>query len=97
MGKGIFRGVGARIWDISIRKNTRITERLAAQFQFDMYNVTNTPQFAIPGGNGNTSANSLTAPGDFGRSTATPNVEKGNVVGGSGDARRYQFGLKLTF
>jgi hypothetical protein len=97
MGKGIFRSSAFRNWDLQFRKNFQVVENLRAQFQFDMYNVTNTPHFAIPGGNGNTSANDLTAPGSFGRSAATPNVANGNVVGGSGDARRYQFGLKLIF
>jgi hypothetical protein len=97
MGKGIFRSSAFRNWDLQFRKNFQVIERLRAQFQFDMYNVTNTPHFAIPGGNGNTSANDLTTPSGFGRSVATPNVSNGNVVGGSGDARRYQFGLKLTF
>jgi hypothetical protein len=97
MGKGIFRSSAFRNWDLSVRKNTHVTERLGAEFSFDMYNVTNTPHFAIPGGNGNTSTNSLTTPSAFGASVATPNVSNGNVVGGSGDARRYQFGLKLKF
>jgi hypothetical protein len=97
MGPYIFRSSAFRNGDLSIRKDFHLGERLNSQFQFDMYNVTNTPQFQVPGGNGNTSANSLTTPAAFGKSTATPNVGKGNVVGGSGDARRYQFGLKLTF
>jgi hypothetical protein len=97
MGKGIFRSSAFHNWDVSVRKNIQIIERLRAQFQFDMYNATNTPHFAIPGGNGNTSTNDLATPTNFGRSQATPNVSNGNVVGGSGDARRYQFGLKLTF
>jgi Carboxypeptidase regulatory-like domain len=97
MGRGLFRGAPFQIGDISIRKHTRITERLDSEFSFDMYNVTNHPEFAIPGGNGNGSTNSLTQPSGFGRSIATPNVSNGNVVAGSGDARRYQFGLKFLF
>jgi hypothetical protein len=62
-----------------------------------MYNVTNHAEYAIPGGNGNGSTNALNTPSGFGRSAATPNVSNGNVVAGSGDARRYQFGLRLTF
>jgi hypothetical protein len=61
-----------------------------AEFQFDMYNVTNSPQFASP-------ATDLTKPATFGASGSTPNVANGNVVQGTGEARRYQFGLKLTF
>jgi len=97
MGKGIFRSSAFRNWDISLRKNFRLVERLGAEFSFDMYNATNTPHFAIPGGNGNTSANDLLTPSGFGASAATPNVSNGNVVGGSGDARRYQLGLKFKF
>jgi len=97
MGKGIFRSSAYRNWDISLRKNFHLVERLGTEFSFDMYNATNVPHFAIPGGNGNTSANDLLTPSAFGASTATPNVSNGNVVGGSGDARRYQFGLKLKF
>jgi hypothetical protein len=76
-----------------LRKKIRITERVGSELQFDMYNVTNTPQYANPSGSGA----SLTNPGVFGTSAATPNVANGNVVQGTGDARRYQFGLKFTF
>jgi carboxypeptidase family protein len=97
MGKALFRGAPFQIGDISIRKHTRITERIDSEFAFDMYNVTNHPEFAIPGGNGNGSINRVDQPSGFGRSLATPNVSNGNVVAGSGDARRYQFGLKFIF
>lgn len=93
MGRNIFRGAGLRLWDFSVRKKMTITERLGGEFQFDMYNVTNSPQFATPSGNNS----SLIQPSLFGSAGATPNVSNGNVVGGTGDARRYQFGLKLTF
>jgi TonB dependent receptor len=97
MGKAIFRGAPFQIGDISLRKNTKITERIGTEFQFDIYNVTNHPEYAIPGGNGNGSTNVINTPSGFGRSAATPNVSNGNVVAGSGDARRYQFGLRITF
>jgi hypothetical protein len=93
MGRNIFRGAGLRLWDFSVRKKITITERLGSELQFDIYNVLNQPQFASPTGN-----NVLfTQPSVFGSSPATPNVSNGNVVGGTGDARRYQFGLKLIF
>jgi len=92
MARNMFRGAGLRLWDFSVRKTTRIGERVTTEFQFDMYNVTNTPQFATPSATGN-----LMAPSSFGTSTATPNVANGNVVQGTGDARRYQFGLKFVF
>lgn len=97
MGKALFRGAPFLIGDVSLRKHFRIRERIDSEFQFDLYNLTNHPEFAIPGGNGNGSSNSLAQPQNFGRSPGTPNVSNGNVVQGSGDARRYQFGLRFTF
>ncbi len=97
MGKAIFRGAPFEIGDISFRKHTKITERIDTEFAFDIFNITNHPEYAIPGGNGNGSTNAINTPSAFGASVATPNVSNGNVVAGSGDARRYQFGLRITF
>lgn len=43
------RADGTHHADINIAKNFRITERVKAQFRGEMYNFTNTPQFAPPG------------------------------------------------
>ena len=43
------RADGTHHADINIAKNFRITERFRAQFRGEMYNFTNTPQFAPPG------------------------------------------------
>ena len=49
---GIATGPGQFNWDISIVKNTQITERVRMQFRSDFYNAFNHPQFASPqGGN----------------------------------------------
>ena len=90
IGSNIFRGAGLRLWDVSVRKHTKLGERVDAEFQFDMYNFTNSPQFS---GVGVSPVN----PATFGQASATPNVNNGNVVQGTGDARRYQFGLHFTF
>lgn len=47
---GIATGPGQFNWDISIAKNTRITERVRMQFRSDFYNAFNHPQFAPPQG-----------------------------------------------
>ena len=49
-GVGIALGPGQFNWDISILKNTQITERVKMQFRTDFYNAFNHPQFADPGG-----------------------------------------------
>jgi hypothetical protein len=85
-----FRGAGLELWDLSVRKRILIKERVNAELQFDMYNVTNTTQFAAPN-------SILTNPATFGASSQTPDVANGNVVQGTGGGRRLQFGLHLAF
>jgi len=47
---GAVLGPGQFNWDISILKNTKITERVNMQFRTDFYNAFNHAQFADPGG-----------------------------------------------
>jgi hypothetical protein len=49
-GVGGVLGPGQFNWDISILKNTQITERVKVQFRTDFYNAFNHPDFADPGG-----------------------------------------------
>ncbi|HTZ99805.1 MAG TPA: carboxypeptidase-like regulatory domain-containing protein [Candidatus Aquilonibacter sp.] len=49
-GIGVALGPGQFNWDISILKNTKLTEWLTMQFRTDFYNAFNHPQFADPGG-----------------------------------------------
>jgi Carboxypeptidase regulatory-like domain len=51
-GIGIVTGPGQFNWDITIMKNTQITERIRMQFRSDFYNAFNHPQFADPGAGG---------------------------------------------
>ncbi|HUK46459.1 MAG TPA: TonB-dependent receptor [Terriglobales bacterium] len=45
---GSIMGPGQHNWDISIIKNTKVTEGLTAQFRAEFYNVWNHPQFNPP-------------------------------------------------
>jgi hypothetical protein len=74
-------------WDLSLIKNTKIRERLTAQFRAEFYNILNVPSFT--GGSGTVTSST------FGRSTSTPNT--GNVVNGTGGQREVQLGLKFIF
>jgi carboxypeptidase family protein len=51
-GVGIVLGPGQFNWDISILKNTQITEKIKMQFRSDFYNAFNHTQFADPGSGG---------------------------------------------
>jgi hypothetical protein len=46
--RNIFRQSWQKRLDVSFVKNTKLTERFALQFTFDVFNVTNTPSFDVP-------------------------------------------------
>jgi hypothetical protein len=46
-----FHGPGLNNWDFAIHKNTAITERLRAEFRFELFNAFNHAQFFNPTGN----------------------------------------------
>jgi len=86
-GIGIALGPGQFNWDISILKNTKLTERVNMQFRTDFYNAFNHPQFADPGGLsfGAVGFEQVTNP-------TTETVAHLNV-----NPRLIQFGLHFTF
>lgn len=47
-GKGILRIPGRAQWDFSAYKSFQFTEKYSAQFRFEAFNFTNTPQFNAP-------------------------------------------------
>jgi Carboxypeptidase regulatory-like domain len=86
-GVGAVTGPGQFNWDISILKNTQITERVKMQFRADFYNAFNHPQFADPGA------------GAFGtigfENITTPTY--GAILHTNVNPRLIQFGLHFTF
>ncbi|MBZ5673218.1 MAG: carboxypeptidase-like regulatory domain-containing protein [Acidobacteriia bacterium] len=63
-GVGIVSGPGQFNWDISLIKNTQITERQAIQLRAEFFNTFNHPQFGNP-------AVALDTPATFGQITTT--------------------------
>jgi hypothetical protein len=63
-GPGIILGPGQFNWDISIIKNTFVTERQAVQFRAELFNAFNHPQFGNPG-------TAIDTPATFGQITTT--------------------------
>ncbi len=51
LGRNTFTGPGFKNLDFSLFKNFGIFEQLKGQFRWEVYNVTNTPQFSNPNGN----------------------------------------------
>jgi hypothetical protein len=100
MGRNILRGNGLHVLDMSVAKNWKFTERLGAQFRFEVFNLLNMTQYANPqfnGAGGNNPNSPGTSPGNFGSSPSTPDVSANNPVIGNGSSRAIQLALKLMF
>jgi len=81
-------GAPFREWNFSIAKDFKFKERFNAQFRAEAFNLTNSRNYGPASG---TPAFS----GSFGVSQNP--VTAGNVINGTGDARRIQMGLRLFF
>ena len=92
-GRGIFRGRGLKLLDLSLTKEAKFSERFSGQFRVDVFNILNKTQYT-PFLNGNLAsrANPL-----LGSSRTTPDVQISNPSVGSGAARSIQLGFKFAF
>jgi len=91
--RGLFRGRGLKLLDVSLTKETKISERLSGQFRFEVFNVLNKTQYT-PAVNGNAASRSNPL---LGSARTTPDVQISNPSVGSGAARSIQLGFKLQF
>lgn len=88
LGRNTFTGPRYFDTNVSLLKNTRITERLNLQFRAEAYNVFNRIQFDNPG----TAGDTLGSPGTFGQALNTLTQPDGTT-----SARQIQLALKLVF
>jgi len=93
-GRNLFRAPGLKVWDFSLVKTWKATERVSVQFRAEFFNLLNHPNFANPAILFN---NDLGIPDTFGLVTATPDVAGANPVIGTGGPRNLQLGLKIKF
>jgi hypothetical protein len=84
VGRNTMRGPGVVNMDLSLFRTFKLREWMNLQFRAESFNLSNTPHFANPNGNANSS--------NFGRITATQSA--GDAVGRS---RELRFGLRLGF
>ena len=82
-------GPGLSQWDMTLMKNTRITERLNLELRWEVYNILNRGNFSSFPDN--------TFGASFGSVTETPDVLSGNPVIAQGGPRNMNFSLKFTF
>jgi hypothetical protein len=99
LGRNSLRGFGMRELDFTLRREFPIHESVALQFRADIFNVTNTPNFALTGNSLNL-GNAV-----FGTSGSTLNnglFSSGGLAGFNplyqlGGPRSIQLSLKLLF
>lgn len=87
------RGPGSSNADLSVFKNTTITERVMLQFRAEFFNLTNTPTFFLPSANSPT----LTCIGPPGGACNANNPAFGKLSSSTATGRQIQFGIKLYF
>jgi outer membrane receptor protein involved in Fe transport len=104
LGRNALKGPGYRNFDLSLFKNTRLTEKITLQLRAEVFNVFNHPNFSsplLPGFSADASFNGIdpvTGRGiGFLPITVTPDVGIGNPFLGGGGSRNIQLAVKLTF
>lgn len=85
VGRDILYGPGLATTDLSLAKNTSISEKLRLQFRAEFFNVFNRANFGSP--------NAVV----FGSASATPSPTAGVITSTSTTSRQIQFGLKLLW
>jgi hypothetical protein len=87
LGRGTLRGPGLQTVDLSVMKNTAITERLALQFRAEFFNALNHTNLGPP--------NPIVFSGNSTSFTVSPSA--GLITTLATDSRRIQFGLKIVY
>jgi hypothetical protein len=101
LGRNAIFGPGYANVDFSIAKTTKLTESLSLQLRWEIFNVFNRTNFALPNGtltpsiNDDGSVNSQAGPA--GLITQTPDVAQGNPGLGGGGPRVMQIAARLLF
>ena len=103
VGRNAFVGPNYKNFDLSLVKDTAITERVSMQLRVDAFNIFNHPNFANPlwpSFGVDFAQNGLDAGGrgiGFLPITATPDVGTGNPFLGGGGSRNLQLAARFSF
>jgi hypothetical protein len=84
-GRNTLNGPGLSELDLSLRKNTAISERVNLQFRSEFFNILNHTNFGTP--------NTVV----YSSASATPSPTAGVITTTATTSRQIQFGLKLLF
>jgi hypothetical protein len=89
-----FRGPGFHRFDFSLFKQFVVTERIRVEFRSEFFNLTNHPNFSLPGFSGN---GVVAAPGALNFLNTTNFGKITSVRDGQNDQREIQFALKVYY
>lgn len=95
-GRNIIHGPHQRRADLSLFKTFPIRDALAMQFRAECFNISNTPNFAQPGGAITSYAATPDANGRY-VATNTGNFGVSTSTAAGSAARQFQFAAKITF
>jgi hypothetical protein len=93
-GPSNFRGPGFHRLDFSLFKQFPVTERVRIEFRSEFFNLTNHPNFSLPGFSGN---GVTAAPGSLNFLNTTNFGKITSVRDGQNDQREIQFALKVYY
>jgi hypothetical protein len=94
-GRNILRGPKFAQMDLSIFKNTKLSERTSLQLRMDIFNLLNFANYADPSG-GLTCLGSVGACSTFGKSVSTVGNQLGGLLG-FGGPRQIQLSARFNF
>ena len=100
VGRNTIHTPGLNVWNMSIFKNTKLTERFALQFRADTYNTFNHRNFSIGLPTNNGSIDATTNPNPFAASYVNVDAGAGNFLNPhqfNGGSRTMQLGLRLIW
>ncbi len=96
LGRDTFRSPPLNVWNMSLAKNNKLSERLGLQFRAEAFNVFNHPSFALSNPSVfPSSTNALNAA--YTSITSVPNGTFLNSQIFNGGSRRVEFAVKLTY
>ncbi len=97
LGRNALRGPSFAQVDLSLSKNTRLSEKTSLVLRMDVFNIFNKVNFADPsGGLIQGDVNTLTGTAFFGQSTSTVGNQLGGLLG-AGGPRQIQLSLRFIF
>jgi hypothetical protein len=100
VGRNTEQGQPISTVNLSVYKNTRVTERVTIQFQADAFNLFNHQWLGTPIENVNDAANVVSGVTQFGSRAFNGNggdTFAGNIITDGIGRRRLQFGAKIIF